>query len=265
MQKYTAIILASREIGEVNRLYFLYTLEQGLVKAVAKGARKPTAKLAGHLEPGTVSEVYIARSRGMGQITGAITLENFENIKKDFARISEVLKIFHFFLKNFSEGEKDEKVFKLLCDFLTRVGLLSNDKSPTLVVEAFWWKLFDVLGHRPEVMKCIVCREKLRGQRSSYEIQSLNQGSTLSSHPFPKGRDFSKSNLKFFSMEKGGTICSGCSQDFKGLIPISDNQIKLLRIFLGNPFEKIAKIKINEAEFKKLSKIREIYSRYYFS
>jgi len=71
MQKYTAIILASRDANEVNRLYIIYTLEQGLVKAVAKGVRKPAAKLAGHLEPGTLTEIYVARSRGMGQITGA--------------------------------------------------------------------------------------------------------------------------------------------------------------------------------------------------
>jgi len=262
MQKYTAIILASRETGEVDRLYFLYTLEQGLVKAVAKGVRKSAAKLAGHLEPGTLSEVYIARSRGIGQITGAITLENFENIKKDLVKVSEVLKIFHFFLKSFREGEKDEKVFELLRDFLTRVGFLSSDESSILVVEAFWWKLFDALGHRPEAMRCVNCGGKLRGQSSVHGIQSLNQGLTFSLASLAGSL---RLNLKYFSAEKGGVICSNCRPNFGESILISDNQIKILRVFLGNSFEKIARIKIDEDELKRLSKIREIYVRYYFS
>ena len=264
MQKYTAIILTSREANEFDRLYLIYTLEAGLIKAIGKGVRKSTAKLAGHLEPATLSEVYVARSKGLGQITGAITLDGFKNVKKDFEKLDEVLKIFRFFLKNFSEGEKDEKVFKLLCDFLTRVGLLSNDKSSTLVVEAFWWKLFDFLGQRPEVMKCVVCGEKLRGQRSIHEIRSLNQGSTLSSHTFPKGRDSSKSNLKFFSVEKGGTVCANCRPKFMGLRSISDNQIKLLRIFWGNPLAKIAKVKVEERELRGLGRIRKSFERYNF-
>jgi len=136
MQKYTAIILASRETGEVDRLYFLYTLEQGLVKAAAKGARKPTAKLAGHLEPGTMTEVYVARARGMGQITGAIALENFGDFKKDFEKIGEFFRIAKFFLKNFAEGEEDDIIFGLLSEFLKIADEANNAE---LIAEAFWW------------------------------------------------------------------------------------------------------------------------------
>ncbi len=60
MQKYTAIILASRDVGEFDRLYIFYTREAGLLRAMGRGVRKQEAKLAGHLEPGTLSEVYIA-------------------------------------------------------------------------------------------------------------------------------------------------------------------------------------------------------------
>ncbi len=236
MQKYTAIILASRDANEVNRLYIMYTLEQGLVKAVAKGARRPTAKLAGHLEPGTLSEVYVARSRGMGQITGAITIENFENIKKDFGKLSDVLKIFRFFLKNFSEGEKDERVFELLKDFLGNWGNLGDKGNrEEILLEAFWWKLFDFLGNRPEVMKCVGCGEKSQAGAK-----------------------------KYFSVERGGVVCLVCASNFSGLFPANDNQIKLLRIFWGNSLPKIAKVKVRKEELEKLAKIRENFRKYNF-
>jgi len=229
MQKYTAIILSSRDIGEFDRLYAMYTLEQGLVRTVARGVRKSTAKLAGHLEPGTLSEVYVARSRGTGQIVSAIMLDNFGSVKNDFEKLQEILKIFSFLLKNFSEGEKDERVFELLKSFLETVN------GEKLLLEAFWWKLFDALGQRPEVMKCAHCRKRLV-----------------------------ENSEKFFSAEKGGVIPAACRVSSGELVPVSNNQIKLLRIFWANPLAKIAKVKVGEKELRGLGRIREIFRRYNF-
>jgi DNA repair protein RecO (recombination protein O) len=243
MQKYTAVILASRDIGEFDRLYILYTKEIGLVKAIGRGVRKQTAKLAGHLEPGTLSEVYIARSRGMGQITSAITIENFENIRKNFGKLDEMLKILGFFARGFAEEEKDEKIFNLLADFLDSLNL----KVPTLpqssprageevlVVEAFWWKLFSALGHCPETIKCAEC-----------------------------GGCLKEKSEKYFSAKKGGVICEKCSVGEKDVLKISSNQIKLLRVFLVNPFGKILKVKVGNGELEKLGKIREDFRKYNF-
>ena len=234
MQKYIAIILSHTSANEFNRIYSMYTMEAGLVRAAGKGVRKANAKLAGHLEPATLSEVYVARSKGMGQITGAIALENFENIKNDFRKLSEVLKIFRFFLKNFSEGEKDKGIFALLEDFLSSFAKASEDKE-RILVEAFWWKLFDALGNRPEVIKCISCKAKL-----------------------------AEGSRKFFKIEKGGIICQKCASNFRDAPLVGDNQIKLLRIFWGNSLEKTAKVKISGHEVEKLAKIREVYAGYHF-
>jgi len=229
MQKLTAIILASCDIGEFDRIYTMYCRETGLTKVVGRGVRKQTAKLAGHLEPGTLAEVYVARSRGMGQATSAIALENFPRVKNDFEILDEILKIFRFFTRNFSEEEKDEKIFDLLNDFLE---LLEHSKSSTpgsIAVEAFWWKLFDFLGHRPETTKCVRCGEKLREE----------------------GR-------KFFSAERGGIACEKCSAEDGGLY-ISSNQIKFLRLVFANPLKKILRLKIDKREISELMKIRLIF------
>jgi DNA repair protein RecO (recombination protein O) len=239
MEKYTAIILSSYDIGEFDRMYVLYTKEKGLVKAIGRGVRKQTAKLAGHLEPGTLSEVYVAKARGMGQITSAIALDNFEEIKKDFEKLAEVLKIFKFFTRRFAEEEKDERIFDLLKDFLTRVDLFDKfDKSSTLVellIEAFWWKFFDLLGHRPETMKCAICGARLE-----------------------------ETAKKFFSSVRGGIVCGGCFSGESDLAEISSDQIKFLRIFLANPLRNIVKVKADGNELKSLARIRSNFEKYNF-
>lgn len=232
MQKFTAIVIASREANEFDRIYTFYSREIGIIRASGKGVRKPEARLAGHLEPGTIVEIYVARSRGMGKITGAITLENFENVKKDLAKLGEFLKVSKFFLRNFSEEEKDERIFDLLCGFML---ILNGVDDVDLVKEAFWWKLFDALGNRPEVMKCLHC-----------------------------GKKITERSKKYFSVRKGGIICPACAPNFEGLIQVNDNQIKLLRIFWGNGLEKMTKVKADKNDIEGLARVKSAFARHNF-
>jgi len=235
MQKYTAIILSSHDVGEFDRLYVLYTREIGVVKAIGRGVRKPAAKLAGHLEPGTLSEIYVAKARGMGQIASAIALDNFENIKNNFEKLVSVLKIFKFFTRHFSEEEKDEKVFELLSGFLETTDNADFEDRAEILLEAFWWKLFDALGHRPETMRCAKCEATLEEKAEN-----------------------------FFSATRGGVVCGKCFAGESSLARISADQIKLLRIFLANPLGKILKVKIGGAELKGLGRIRREFEKYNF-
>jgi DNA repair protein RecO (recombination protein O) len=235
MQKYTAIILSSRDVGEFDRIYTFYTRELGFVRAVGRGVRKQTAKLAGHLEPGTLSEVYIAKARGMGNIASAIALDNFDNIKKDFEKLTEVLKIFRFFGRHFSEEEKDERVFDLLRDFLEKTNSAEEIYGADILLESFWWKFFDALGNRPETMKCAKCGARLEEKREN-----------------------------FFSAVRGGIVCGKCFSGEQSLAEISVDQIKLLRIFLANPLGNILKVKVDNGELGKLGRIRKDFERYNF-
>lgn len=239
MQKYTAIILSHYDVGEFDRIYIMYTLESGLVKAIGRGVRKPAAKLAGHLEPGTLSEVYVAKARGRGQIASAITIENFERIKINFEKLQAVISVLNFFARIFSEGEKDKKTFDLLSEFLKVLDEKTKEtakEKDRLMILAFWWKLFDRLGQRPEAARCVNCGAILKSEQKN-----------------------------FFSVEKGGVVCPRCALEKKGLFDISDNQVKLLRIFLAHPLPKILKIKVGEEEIRGLERLKEAFKRFYFA
>ncbi len=49
----SAVVLRHADWGEADQMLTLYTREQGMVRAVAKGARKMTSRKAGHLQPFT--------------------------------------------------------------------------------------------------------------------------------------------------------------------------------------------------------------------
>ena len=58
--RFTAIVLKKKEIGETDRLYTFYTDTIGKVQFVAKGVRNSEAKLAGQLETLMLGLVIVA-------------------------------------------------------------------------------------------------------------------------------------------------------------------------------------------------------------
>ena len=52
-----AVILRRIDFGEADRILTLFTPNYGKVRAVAKGVRRTTSRLAGHLEPFTRTQL----------------------------------------------------------------------------------------------------------------------------------------------------------------------------------------------------------------
>src|SRR5262249_2893742 len=60
-----AVILRRIDFGEADRILTLFTPTYGKVRAVAKGVRRTTSRLAGHLEPFTRTQLLLATGRDL--------------------------------------------------------------------------------------------------------------------------------------------------------------------------------------------------------
>jgi len=229
--KYKGIILGKRDIGEADRIYSIYTLEAGKIQVKAIGVRRLNAKLAGHLETATLAEIFVAKTRGMGKITGAIILDNFLNIKSDLEAINRVGYVFGVFEKIIKEQEKDENIFNILSDFLKILDKMSagdkNLEKMDILVVGFIFKLLFEMGYGIEVEKCVYCGDRLRPENN------------------------------FFSSEKGGVLCGNCYKLENKRIKISPESIKLIRIFLKNKIENLAKLKVAPKDINNLKIITQ--------
>lgn len=218
--KYHGIILGKIDIAETDRVYAIYTEEAGKIRIIAKGVRKPNAKLAGSLEPLTYAEIFAARGQGLGKITGAIPVENFSAVKADFELLSRILRVFKILQKTISEEEKDEKFFRLLLEYLETMEKLAEAEEDRKIQKAeiltlgFLVKFLDQMGYRIEVRQCVKCGEKLQ----------------------PQGN--------FFSASLGGIICSRCAPKEQNKINAGAESIKLLRIFLKNDIKNLIKLQV---------------------
>ncbi len=230
---YQGIILAKKNIGEADRLYFIYTLEEGLVKAVGRGTRKTKAKLSAGLENFNLIQITIAKNRGMGNIVGVTIEKNFSLLKTNFYSLKLVFQASQLFREWVVSKEEDQKIFYLWKNFLGIINQTKDkEKKSNLIYLGFIFQILDLLGYRLEVRRCVICRNKL------------------------------KNNQNYFSAQKGGIICSNCYPDVFNKIKISNNSIKLIRIFFSNKLETLLKLRINKDDIEELEKILNFFIKW---
>lgn len=233
--KYAAIVLSKKDVGEADRLYTFFTLEGGKIKAGAAGVRKSQSRLAGTLENFNLVDLSVNRGRGTGRVTGAICEENFPELRKNIESLEPVIRNLKLFDRMVGLEVKDQNLFKLLYSYLAKTekaSAVADWNGIALISQAFIFKLLNQLGYAIETGRCVIC-----------------QGQLAPAVP------------KAFDAGHGGIICQNCRKSGLG-IEVSDNLIKLLRIFSANSLGAVHKIKVGRSEQRELELIAENFLRW---
>jgi len=230
--KYNAIILGSREIGETDRVYSFLTKENGKVRAIGRGTRKPVAKLAGNLEPITQVEVFIHKTRGLGNISGVIPVNAFSEIKKNIIGLEKAFSIFKILERILPDEQMEKSTYSQVESFLVLMDKSIKEKKEIdfqLLKIGLLVKIFDDLGYRLEADKCVECGKKI--------IPGSN----------------------YFDFSRGGISCRECHNGKENKMAISDDAIKVIRVILANKLENLPKLKLKNQEKNNLEKILETF------
>ncbi len=232
--RYNVIVLRKKEVGETDRLYTLYTASAGKLSLVAKGVRKPEAKLAGQLETLMQGLVIVVKGRGPGKIAGAVAEKSFLYLRSDLDILRRVLDTVAIFDRLVGWEESDQELFMLLETYLELAnGLAQEEKKEKvfLLTEGFLFQLFAHLGYGIETGVCAVSGKK------------LTQG-----------------EKHFFSPSAGGVLHNEHAHETHGALPVSESVIKLIRLFLGNKLEVLQKISVPD---KDLREARQVTARFF--
>lgn len=228
--KYTGIVLSKRNIGETDRMYVIYTLEGGKIRAIARGVRKSQAKLAGHLENFMLADVFVAKNRGTGNITGAIVENDFALTRKNLEALQSAFSIARMIEKFTTWDDPDKKLFLLLQEYFESLeDILSQEKEEKipLINLGFQFKLFDALGYLLEMDHCVSCGEKIRNEKNHFDAI------------------------------QGGIICQSCSSQGKPFLPISENAIKSIRLFRKSSLKSLQKLSVQEKDLRNIERVAQ--------
>ncbi len=228
-QRVEAIVLRHSDWGEADRLLWLFSRQLGKIQAVAKGARKPRSRKAGHLEPFTRVELLLAQGRDLPIVTQAEAKEAYQALREDLVRMgyaSYVVELLDRF--TYEEGE-NLALFKLLAETLAR---LNAEVQPAFAVRFYEVRLLDLVGFRPQLLNCVNCGR---------EIQAIDQ---------------------FFSFEKGGVICPECGVNEPGVRPVSMPALRILRHFQRSAYSEAQRARLSSAVDMELETLMGNYLSY---
>ncbi len=111
-----AIVLKSSNVGEANKLYFLFTKDFGLIIATAQGIRLEKSKLKGHLQDLNISNVSLVKGRDFWRIV-SVESESRPNFLKDQDKMNIIKNIFSLLLRLINGEEKNEALFEVIEKF----------------------------------------------------------------------------------------------------------------------------------------------------
>jgi DNA repair protein RecO (recombination protein O) len=152
-----AVVLRKLDYGEADRIFTLLTREHGKVGAIAKGVRKPAARLASTLELYARIDVQLAEGRSLDVITQAVRIAG-PRIEADLEHTSHAALIAEVADRVSEDRHVLEGMFELA---VLALDDLARESEPRRASAYFVAQALEMLGWAPNLAECAVCERPL--------------------------------------------------------------------------------------------------------
>lgn len=231
-----AIVLKRTDYGEADRLLTLLTSERGKLRAIAKGARKPSSRKSGHIELFTHTHLLVAKGKQLDIITQADTLDAFLPLRENLERVGYAYYLAELVDRFAEEGTEQRALFDLLLHALAALDDVATD--PNLLARFFELRLLQYAGYRPQLFQCVHC------------------GKTI--EPIEN----------YFSAEAGGVLDPACAQTRRGghardAQVIALDALKLLRYLQTREWATVRGLELDRAALAQVEALMLRYITYH--
>ena len=178
-----AINLKSYNLSETDRIIVMYSKDKGIIRGVAKGAKKTTSKLGGRMDMLDANQLMLRQGRNLDTICQAQAINTFKNTRNDLDKM--VYSMYCAEIVNSFGVENDpnsEEIYELFYKTLDAISKSKDKTELLLAILKFQLKITHIAGYSLELETCACC-----------------------------GGEIDKENM-YFSSENGGTICFECKK-----------------------------------------------------
>lgn len=227
------VVLKSSPFGEAAAMVTLYSTGSGKLRAVVRGAHKPTSKLVGHLELLNRVELALASPRlgGIHTVTQAQVLEGFSSLKANLESVSRGLYLTELVDGYGTEGSANRELYSLLLDTLRALNEDSINGDSAL--RYFELHLLKCSGFMPELYRCVECGDELSPGRHR------------------------------FSPQVGGALCMRCTPADVRVMGLSVQALKVLRHIHRVSLEDLASLHIPRSLAEELKNLLAACLKYW--
>ena len=193
------IVLNGYDLAESDKILNIYTKENGLVRAVAKGAKKTKSKFIGKTDQLSCCYFHFSKGKNLDIVSDCSQVASFPLLRRDLNRLVYGI-LFLEVVSGFAYEMESEsmQVYDLLYSGLEE---LQNTKDLDEYLIKFILNFLSIHGFSPQLETCVSCSKKI----SFIE--------TIQKYPY--------------SYVLGGLLCNKCS-GFVEYSPTSFEVIKML-------------------------------------
>ena len=153
--KTKGLILRQQNIGERNKLVWILTDTNGVIRAFARGAKSIKSSKAAATELLTYSDLSIFEGRDSYSVDEASVIEQFRGLRSDVENMSLAQYFAQLCLSLAPSGQDAHEHLRLM---LNSLYLLSNRKRPPLQIKiCFEMRLIALCGYMPDLVMCADC------------------------------------------------------------------------------------------------------------
>lgn len=157
--KVLAVVIKSTNYRDRDKIYTLYTRENGKISAIARGVRKISSKRAGNLDSMNLVRLSLTEEKtGFKTIDEVSSLSTFKNLKKTYDLSVKCSYVMELVYKTVEEEEPQSKVFDLLVKFLKLAEKYPNDIDTAVIF--FEINFLLETGYGINLESCIKCGKK---------------------------------------------------------------------------------------------------------
>jgi DNA repair protein RecO (recombination protein O) len=234
-----AFVLKRIDFGEADRILTLLTPHGGKMRAIAKGVRRTTSRLAGHLELFTCSSLLLARGRELDIITQSETRERFAHLSEELWHGAHAFYAAELVDRFLEDAGEHEGVYHLLLDTFRRLdrdAATAGAGQPTagnvaLALRYFEIHLLGQLGYRPAFHRCANCGKSLE--------------------PIENG----------FNPALGGVVCPACSRYAHRTLSLP--ALKVLRLLQTMEWDALPRLRLGADVQDEVEQVLHLLIRYH--
>ncbi len=183
-QKLDGIILKTSPFKEFDKVIVFFSANDGVVRVIGKGVRRPRSQRSYHLDLFNVVKVELecsGRTTPLLYLREITTEEHYKRIKKDPVRYSAASIICLFVLRMVPEGARNQhELFELTIQALNALNI-SEEIDANKTVITYLLKAVKLLGHLENQIKSTLLESELLLQLESLDPQfTLQARRTLS-------------------------------------------------------------------------------------
>ncbi len=161
--KTEAIIISSMNLGEADKLVTFFSLDRGMLKGVAKNARKSFKRFGAGLESFTLVRLHLfeREHQELARIESADIISQHRHIGEDLRCAAAGAVMLELVRELSPLGERNAQAFLLLSHVL---HLMDDGEDPFFLLSIFKIRLLSLLGYQPKLDRCLSCGNQPKGE-----------------------------------------------------------------------------------------------------